>query len=116
MPVSKLPSSAVAECGVGPAFVQVTVSPASIVMVAGANSKSRIVTDVSAAALARGAGPERRGLESAEAGVAGSSAAGAGALASAAGAAAGAGWAGAPASGAAASGATPAATSGASPG
>src|ERR687896_561887 len=53
IPVSKLPSSAVAECGVGPSLVQVTVSPTLIVTDAGANSKSLIVTPVSAAAVAR---------------------------------------------------------------
>src|ERR687896_1889146 len=65
MPVSKLRSSAVAEWGVGPSLVQVTVSPTSIVTEAGANWKSLIVTPVSAAAAARGALPERRGLASA---------------------------------------------------
>src|ERR687896_2413462 len=63
MPVSKLPPSAVAECGVGPSLVQVTVSPTSIVTAAGANWKSLIVTPVSAAAVARGAFTWRRGFD-----------------------------------------------------
>src|SRR5215203_5011301 len=52
MPVSKLPSSAVAECGVGPELLQVTVSPAFTVTDAGENWKSLIVTVVEAAATA----------------------------------------------------------------
>src|SRR5918996_3578656 len=62
MSVSKLRSSAVAECGVGPSLVQVTVSPTLIVTEAGANWKSLIVTPVSAAAVARGALRGPRGL------------------------------------------------------
>src|SRR5918999_3990528 len=72
IPVSKLPSSAVAECGVGPSLVQVTVSPTLIVTDAGANSKSLIVTPVSAAAVARGASAERRALRLAGTGCPGS--------------------------------------------
>src|SRR5829696_1753611 len=52
MPVSKLPSFAVAECAVGPSLFQVTVSPTLIVIAAGENSKSLIVTVVEADALA----------------------------------------------------------------
>src|SRR5919109_3911063 len=52
VPVSKLPSSAVAECSTSSSFVQVTVSPASIVTDFGENAKSLIVTDAEAAALA----------------------------------------------------------------
>lgn len=44
VPVLKLPSLAVAVCGLGPLFVHVTVSPAWIVSVAGANLKSEIVS------------------------------------------------------------------------
>ena len=76
IPVSKPPSSAVAECGVGPSLAQVTVSPTSIVTVAGANWKSLIVTDVSAAAVARGPRPEERFLDLGETGAVESSAAG----------------------------------------
>jgi hypothetical protein len=45
LPLSKLPSSAVAVCADGPLFVQVTVPPTAIVTVAGVNSKSLIATD-----------------------------------------------------------------------
>jgi hypothetical protein len=50
--VSKLPSFAVAECAVGPLLVQVTVSPAWTVIVAGPNEKSLIVTAPVAAVVA----------------------------------------------------------------
>src|SRR5918992_5144944 len=76
IPLSKLPSSAVAECGVGPSLVQVTVSPTLMVTDAGANSKSLIVTPVSAAAVARGASAERRGSGLAGTGCPGSATAG----------------------------------------
>src|SRR5918992_2244019 len=56
MPVSKLPSDAVAECEVGPSLFQVTVSPTLTVIVPGLNEKSTMVTDPSAAATALGAG------------------------------------------------------------
>ena len=52
--MSKLPSLAVAECPVGPLFVQVTVSPTLTVTVPGENWKSLIVTPVEAAAMASG--------------------------------------------------------------
>jgi hypothetical protein len=51
-PVSKLRLFAVAECGLGPAFVQVIVSPTCTVIVAGANLKSEIVSPGSPAAAA----------------------------------------------------------------
>ena len=54
MPVSKLPSLAVAECAVGPLFDQVTVSPTFTVAPLGENLKSLIVTPVEAAARATG--------------------------------------------------------------
>ncbi len=50
VPVSKLPSLAVAVCGAFPWFVQVTVSPTWIVIVAGENLKSTIVSAGSLAA------------------------------------------------------------------
>ncbi len=56
MPVSKTPPLEVAECGVGPLLVQVTVSPTLTVTLAGANWKSLIVTPVEAAAMAIGFG------------------------------------------------------------
>jgi len=43
-PVLKLPLLAVAVCSLGPTLVQVIVSPAWIVIVAGVNSKSEIVS------------------------------------------------------------------------
>src|SRR5918999_794274 len=49
IPVSKLPSFAVAECGVGPSLVQVTVSPTLTVTAPGENWKSLIVTPAEAA-------------------------------------------------------------------
>jgi hypothetical protein len=48
--VSKLPSLAVAVWSVGPLFVHVIVSPTWIVIVAGANLKSEIVSPGSPAA------------------------------------------------------------------
>jgi hypothetical protein len=60
MPVSKL--SPVAECAVGPALRQVTVSPTSTVIEAGANWKSLIVTPPDAAALAIASGALSRGF------------------------------------------------------
>jgi hypothetical protein len=54
VPVSKLPSLAVAVCGCLPWFVQVTVSPTWIVTVAGEKLKSTIVSDGSPAACAVG--------------------------------------------------------------
>src|SRR5215212_6413299 len=56
MPVLNSPPLAVAECGVGPLFVQVTVSPVLIVIVEGAKLKSAIVTPPLAAAMAFGWG------------------------------------------------------------
>ena len=56
MPVSKMPPLEVAECGVGPLLVQVTVSPTLTVTLAGENWKSLIVTPVEAAAMAIGFG------------------------------------------------------------
>jgi hypothetical protein len=53
VPVSKLWSFAVAVCGEGPLFDQVIVSPTLIVVVAGVNLKSEIVTPGSPAARAR---------------------------------------------------------------
>lgn len=50
--MSKLPLSAVAEWAVGPWLVQLTVSPAWIVIEAGPKEKSLIVTALDAAALA----------------------------------------------------------------
>ena len=50
VPVSKLPSVAVAVWSVGPLFVHVIVSPTWIVIVAGANLKSEIVSPGSPAA------------------------------------------------------------------
>jgi hypothetical protein len=97
MPVSKLPSVAVAECAAGPEFDQVTVSPAFTVTAPGENSKSLISTPVEAAAtavvlgFATGAAP--RGGWGSGAGATGAGAAGAGA-GSAAGARCGAGAAG----------------------
>jgi hypothetical protein len=54
VPVSKLPSSAVAEWATSSVFLQVTVSPTSIVIDLGENAKSWMVTVVDAAALATG--------------------------------------------------------------
>jgi len=51
-PVLKLPSLAVAVCALGPWLTQVTVSPTWIVIVAGVNWKSAIVTVVAFAAWA----------------------------------------------------------------
>lgn len=53
--MSKLPPFAVAECGVRPLFVQVTVSPTWTVIVLGRNLKSSIVTEPAAATRAFGA-------------------------------------------------------------
>jgi hypothetical protein len=50
VPVSKLPSLAVAVCAVGPTLVQVIVSPTWTVIVAGENLKSEIVSPGSPAA------------------------------------------------------------------
>ena len=50
VPVSKLWSLAVAVCGEGPLLVHVIVSPTWIVIVAGANLKSEIVSPGSPAA------------------------------------------------------------------
>src|SRR5215212_7601679 len=123
MPVSKLPSVAVAECPVGPELLQVTVSPTLTVVVLGANLKSLIVTPAEAAAIAMtfclglstGASSRRvcwapagaaagagAGWAGAAAGAAGAGAAAAGAGAGAAGAAAASPGAGAGAAGAAA--------------
>lgn len=52
VPVSKLPSSAVAEWATSSVLLQVTVSPTSIATDFGENAKSSIVTVVEAAALA----------------------------------------------------------------
>ena len=91
MPVSKLPSGEVDECGVGPSFVQVTVSPCWIVICAGANWKSATVTEPLAAAVARGfclrsragcsAGAGAAACSGAAAGCSGAGAAGSGAAA-----------------------------------
>jgi hypothetical protein len=86
MPVSKLPSFAVAECEVGPELLHVTVSPTFTVIAAGENWKSLIVTVVEAAARARGSstGSSSRmacgldGSDGAGAGSAGGASAGAG--------------------------------------
>jgi hypothetical protein len=59
-PVLKLPLLAVAVCGLGPAFDHVTVSPTWIVIVAGANLKSEIVSPGSPATCARSARARRR--------------------------------------------------------
>src|SRR5918995_1348263 len=56
IPVSNTPLDEVAECGVGPLFTQVTVSPWLIVIVPGPKEKSEIVTDPLAAATAFGWG------------------------------------------------------------
>src|SRR3954452_8013993 len=106
MPVSKLPSLAVAECPVGPELLQVTVSPTATLMPLGENLKSLIVTPAEAAAramtwclgLSAGASSFRTGWAApavgAAAGAAGAGAAGAALVVGAAGAA-GAGAAGA---------------------
>lgn len=60
VPVSKLPSFAVAVCGLGPSLVQVTVSPTWIVIVAGVNLKSEIVSAGSPATCALGRRPKAR--------------------------------------------------------
>src|SRR5687767_13551566 len=51
IPVSKLPSEAVALCGVGPSLRHVTLSPAVIEMVPGVNLKSLITTVPDAATV-----------------------------------------------------------------
>ena len=53
VPVSKLPLFAVAVCGAGPLFVHVIVSPTWIVIVAGENLKSEIVSPGSAGRVSR---------------------------------------------------------------
>jgi hypothetical protein len=81
MPVSKDPSFAVAECGVGPLLFQVTESPWVMVIVAGAKLKSAIVTDPLAAATAFGFGsrdPARSSPRNCGSGAAGSLAGAAG--------------------------------------
>ena len=97
IPVSKLPSGAVAECAVGPSFVQVTVSPWLIVICAGANWKSEIVTEPLAAALALTFCLRSRAGCSAGAGAAGCSGAAAGCSGAGAGAAGSGAAAGSPA-------------------
>src|SRR4051794_40977458 len=86
MPVSKLPSLAVAECPVGTELLQVTVSPTATLMPLGENLKSLIVTPAEAAAramtwclgLSAGASSFRTGWAAAAVGAA-AGAAGAGA-------------------------------------
>ena len=56
IPVSKLPLRAVAVWGLGPLFIQVTVSPTCTVIVLGVNWKSAIPTLGSLAAWAQVAG------------------------------------------------------------
>src|SRR5688572_23359184 len=56
MPVSNAPFDEVAECGVGPLFTQVTVSPTPTVIVPGLKLKSTMVTEPLAAARAVGFG------------------------------------------------------------
>src|SRR3954470_9781063 len=95
MPVSKLPSLAVAECPVGPELLQVTVSPTATVMPLGENLKSLIVTPAEAAAkamtwclgLPAGASSWRTGCAAAAVGAAPEAAAGSAGAAGAAGAA-----------------------------
>src|SRR3954452_19867082 len=97
MPGSKLPSLAVAECGVGPWLLQLTVSPTFTVTPPGENLKSLMVTPVEAAAfamvvffgLSTGASSSMTGWAAAAAGSAGAAGAGAGAAV----VGAGAGWA-----------------------
>ena len=101
MPVSKLPLSAVAECGVGPLLVHVTVSPWLMVIVAGAKLKSAIATEPLAAAMAFGLGASVSSRSSAR--TCGSGGAGAG---SAGAGSAGAGSAGAACAGAGSAGAS----------
>jgi hypothetical protein len=101
MPVSNAPLDEVAECGVGPLFTQVTVSPTLTVIVPGLKLKSTMLTEPLAAAIAFGLGlgaSSRSSARTCGSGGGGAAAAGAGS----AGAGAGAGSAG---SGAACSGA-----------
>jgi hypothetical protein len=95
VPVSKLPSSAVAEWATSSVFRQVTESPTSIVIDFGENAKSCIVTVVEAAALAtgreRGRTCSRSSPRSCTAGGGADAAAAGGAAAAAAGCSVGAG-------------------------